>query len=45
MEPIANMVALSRGRIKLDLKPTPEFQDDSIVSIERAKEFRNWLNS
>lgn len=45
MEAIANMVAWSRGRIKLELKPKADDEFDSVVSIDRASEFRKWLNS
>lgn len=45
MEAIANMVAWSRGRIKLELKPKAEDEFDSVVSIDRASDFRKWLNS
>lgn len=45
MEAIANMVAWSRGRIKLELKPKADDEFDSVVSIDRASDFRKWLNS
>lgn len=45
MEAIANMVAWSRGRIKLELKPKADDEFDSVVSIDRASDFRRWLNS
>ncbi|MBS0000544.1 MAG: LytTR family transcriptional regulator DNA-binding domain-containing protein [Cyclobacteriaceae bacterium] len=45
MDVITNMTAFSRGRIKLDLNPAPDFHDDMIVSIERVKDFRVWMNS
>jgi two-component system, LytTR family, response regulator LytT len=45
MESIVNMVAWSRGRIKLDLKPNADDELDTIVSIDRSAEFRKWLNS
>jgi DNA-binding LytR/AlgR family response regulator len=45
MESIVNMVAWSRGRIKLDLKPEADDELDTIVSIDRSAEFRKWLNS
>lgn len=40
---IEGMYAWSRSRVKLDLKPTKEL--DSIVSTERASEFKAWLES
>lgn len=45
MDAIANMVAWSRGRIKLELKPKADDEFDSVVSIDRASDFRKWLNS
>ncbi len=45
MDAIANMVAWSRGRIKLELKPKVDDEFDSVVSIDRTIDFRKWLNS
>lgn len=45
MDSIANMVAYSRGRVKLDLKPTSDDELDTVVSIDRSAEFRKWLNN
>jgi DNA-binding LytR/AlgR family response regulator len=45
MGSIANMVAWSRGRIKLELKPKADDELDTIVSIDRSADFRKWLNS
>ena len=45
MDSIANMVAYSRGRVKLDLKPNPDDELDTVVSIDRSADFRKWLNS
>lgn len=45
MDAIANMLAWSRGRIKLELKPKADDEFDSVVSIDRATGFRKWLNS
>jgi len=45
IDSIANMVAWSRGRIKLELKPKADDEFDSVVSIDRASDFRKWLNS
>ncbi|MGK7394904.1 MAG: LytR/AlgR family response regulator transcription factor [Candidatus Cyclobacteriaceae bacterium M3_2C_046] len=44
IESINKMVAYSRGRIKLYLKPDPGHLDDPVVSIERSADFKNWLN-
>ncbi|MFH0756726.1 MAG: LytTR family DNA-binding domain-containing protein [Bacteroidota bacterium] len=45
MDAITNMVAYSRGRVKLDLKPAAEDNQDTIVSIDRSTDFKKWLNS
>jgi DNA-binding LytR/AlgR family response regulator len=45
MDAISNMVAYSRGRIKLDLKPRADDEFDTIVSIDRSADFKKWLNS
>ncbi len=45
MDSIANMVAYSRGRVKLDLKPNADDELDTVVSIDRSADFRKWLNS
>lgn len=42
---ITNMVAYSRGRIKLELKPAADEAFDTIVSIDRSGEFKKWLNN
>ena len=39
------MVAYSRGRVKLELKPKADEELDTIVSIDRSADFRKWLNS
>lgn len=41
---IQNMIAYSRGRVKLELKPKADDEFDAIVSIDRSGEFKNWLN-
>ena len=41
---IANMVAYSRSRVKLDLKPKADDELDTVVSIDRSAEFRKWIN-
>ena len=45
MESISKMVAYSRGRVKLELKPKPDNDFDTIVSIDRSADFKKWLNS
>ncbi|MBZ4669586.1 MAG: lytT1 [Defluviitaleaceae bacterium] len=45
MESISKMVAYSRGRVKLELKPKPEDDSDTIVSIDRSSDFKKWLNA
>ena len=42
---IANMVAYSRGRVKLELKPKTDDEFDTIVSIDRSSDFKKWLNN
>lgn len=42
MDAIKNMYAYSKGRIILELSPKPDFE--TIVSIDRAAEFKQWLN-
>ncbi len=42
---IATMTAWSRGRIKLELRPKADDEFDTVVSIDRAQDFRKWLNS
>ncbi len=44
MDAIINMIAYSRGRIKLEIKPKPENPLDAIVSIDRSSGFKKWLN-
>jgi len=45
MNAISNMVAYSRGRVKLELNPRADDEFDTIVSIDRATGFKEWLNS
>lgn len=45
MDSIANMIAYSRGRIKLELKPKADEEFDAIVSVDRSADFKKWLNS
>jgi len=44
MRSIKNMYAWSRSRIKIILSPSVDEDSDTIVSIDRAADFRNWLN-
>ncbi|PKP38839.1 MAG: DNA-binding response regulator [Bacteroidetes bacterium HGW-Bacteroidetes-15] len=41
---INNMVAYSRGRVKLELNPKADDEFETIVSIDRSGEFKKWLN-
>lgn len=43
MDAIDNMIAWSRSRIKLELKPPAESTKDTIVSIDRSADFKKWL--
>jgi DNA-binding LytR/AlgR family response regulator len=45
MDSITNMVAYSRGRVKLDLKPNVDDELETVVSIDRSTEFKKWLNN
>lgn len=45
MDAISNMVAWSRGRVKLELKPKADEEFDTIVSIDRSADFKKWLSS
>jgi two-component system, LytTR family, response regulator LytT len=38
------MVAYSRGRVKLELKPKADDEFETIVSIDRSGDFKKWLN-
>ena len=39
------MVAYSRSRVKLELKPKADDEFDTIVSIDRSSDFKKWLNN
>ncbi len=41
---IESMVAWSRSRIKLKLQPPADDEMETIVSVDRSPEFKNWLN-
>lgn len=45
IDAISNMVAYSRGRVKLELKPKADDEFEPIVSIDRSADFKKWLNS
>lgn len=45
IDAISNMVAYSRSRVKLGLKPKADNELDAIVSIDRSSDFKKWLNS
>jgi DNA-binding LytR/AlgR family response regulator len=45
IDAISKMVAYSRGRIKLELKPKADDEFDTIVSVDRSAGFKKWLNS
>ena len=44
MDSICEMSAYSRSRIRLELKPKVADTSETIVSIDRASEFKKWLN-
>jgi two-component system, LytTR family, response regulator LytT len=44
MASISNMLAYSRSRVKLELKPKADDDADTIVSIDRSADFKKWLN-
>lgn len=45
MNAIDKMVAWSRNRIKLDMKPPVKGKEDAVVSISRSADFKKWLGS
>lgn len=45
MDAITDMAAYSRSRIKITLNPKPDEDMEAIVSIDRAADFRKWMNS
>ena len=45
MDAISNMIAFSRGRVKLELKPKADDEFNTIVSIDRSADFKRWLSS
>ncbi len=44
MDAIKQMTAWSRSRVKLQLTPPPDDDMETIVSIERAADFKKWLD-
>ncbi len=44
MDAIEGMTAFSRGRVKIKLNPPAEDEMETIVSVERAANFKKWLN-
>jgi two-component system, LytTR family, response regulator LytT len=44
LKSITNMYAWSRSRIKLALKPPADDEMETIVSIDRAADFKKWMN-
>ena len=42
---IANMVAWSRSRVKIELNPKADEEFETVVSVDRSTAFKNWLNS
>ena len=44
MPAIDKMVAWSRSRIRIELQPPADDRHDTIVSIDRAKDFKDWMN-
>lgn len=41
---IESMIARSRGRVKVNLKPPADDPEEAVVSVERAADFKKWLN-
>jgi DNA-binding LytR/AlgR family response regulator len=44
MQAIGQMIAWSRSRVKLKLSPPPDEEQDTIVSIDRAGDFKAWMD-
>lgn len=44
IQSISEMIAYSRGRVKLNLKPPADDELDTIVSIDRSQKFKKWMN-
>jgi DNA-binding LytR/AlgR family response regulator len=45
MESIEEMLLWSRNRIKLCLRPEASDEENTIVSVSRSSDFKNWINS
>lgn len=45
MNSISEMIAYSRGRVKLNLNPAADEELDAIVSVERSPKFKQWMNN
>lgn len=45
MDAIEQMIAWSRSRIKLELAPSIQDEEEAIVSISRSSDFKKWMNS
>lgn len=45
MSSIEQMIAWSRSRIKLELTPSVQDEEGTIVSISRSSDFKKWMNS
>lgn len=45
MQSISQMIAWSRSRVKLKLSPPPNEEQDTIVSIDRAGDFKAWMGA
>lgn len=45
IESIIKMIAYSRSRVKLELKPKADDDNETIVSIDRSGDFKKWLDS
>ncbi len=43
-ESIKNMIPYSRSRIKIELSPTEPKDVEALVSVERASDFKEWMN-
>ncbi|HLN53559.1 MAG TPA: LytTR family DNA-binding domain-containing protein [Lentimicrobium sp.] len=44
MKSIRSMLAWSRSRIKVTVQPPADDEMDTIVSIDRTSDFKNWIN-
>lgn len=44
LDAIESMVAWSRSRVKLKLKPAADDEMDTVVSVDRSPGFKEWLN-